>query len=84
MHLHEQIAAVFAKTGWSVAEFLGKSGLDMDRSQLQRKLTGQAPMRTREAQALVDTLRKNGVEITIAWPADADDVNIERANEPHA
>ncbi len=72
MQLHEQIAAAFEKTGWSVAELLGKSGLDMDRSQLSRKLSGHQPMRTREAQVLVDTLRRNGIEITIVWPAEAD------------
>lgn len=69
MQLHEQIAAVFEKTGWSVAEFLEKSGLDIDRSGLQRRLAGDTPMRTEEAEQLVDTLNEHGFTITIVWPA---------------
>lgn len=68
MQLHEQIAAAFATTGWSVAEFRDKSGIALDRSQLARRLSGDTPMKTGEAELLVSTLRKHGVDVTIAWP----------------
>lgn len=68
MQLHEQIAAVFAKTGWSVAEFLERSGLDIDRSALQRRLTGDTPLRDNEIVCLVDTLNRHGFAITVTWP----------------
>lgn len=69
MQLHEQIAAVFKTTSWTIAEFVGKSGLPISRIQLGRKLDGRAPMRTIEAQVLADTLRRNGFEITLSWPS---------------
>lgn len=70
MQLHEQVAAAFEKTGWTIEELLDKSGLDMDRTQLGRKLGGKAPMRTEEAEVLVDTIRrKSDVEVVIRWPA---------------
>lgn len=69
MHLHEQVAAAFEVTNWTIEELLDKSGLDMDRTQLGRKLSGKAPMRTEEAQVLVDTIRrKGGVDVVIQWP----------------
>lgn len=68
MQLHEQIAAAFEKTGWTVGEFREKSGIGIDRSQLSRRLSGDVPMRTEEAEILVDALRKYGFDITIAWP----------------
>lgn len=68
MQLHEQIAAAFEKTGWSVAEFREKSGIKIDRSQLARRLSGDTPMKTEEAELLVDALRKHGFDVAIAWP----------------
>lgn len=69
MHLHEQIWVVWKQTGWTVNEFLGKSGLKLHRTQLMRRLKGETPMRTREAEKLVDALRRNGFDVTLTWPS---------------
>ncbi len=70
MQLHEQVAAAFAKTDWTIEELLEKSKLEMDRTQLGRKLSGKAPMRTEEAQVLIDTIREKGrVDVAISWPS---------------
>lgn len=70
VQLHEQVARAFALTGWTVEELLEKSGFDFDRTQLGRKLSGKAPMRTEEAEVLIDTIRKKGgVDVVLRWPA---------------
>lgn len=69
MQLHEQVATAFGQTGWTIEELLEKSGLEMDRSQLGRKLSGKAPMRTEEAEALVDAIRRKGIDVVITWPS---------------
>lgn len=42
---------------WSVKKLLDESGLDMDRTSLQRKLHGEQPLYDHELQALVDALQ---------------------------
>lgn len=69
VQLHEQIAAAMRVAGWSVGDLLTRSGLKMHRSQLNRRLLGSVPMRTREAEILADTLRAYGVEVTLTWPS---------------
>lgn len=59
----EQIRDAFESAGISVADLLALSGLDLDRSSLQRKLTGDSPMKTSEAEALANALR-----ISLVWP----------------
>lgn len=69
VQLHEQVAAAFALTDWTVEELLARSKLPMDRTQLGRKLNGKAPMRTEEAQVLIDTIRKAGFNVILRWPS---------------
>lgn len=61
--LTEQLHVAFKSSGMSVAELLAKSKLDLDRSSLSRKLHGEQPMRTDEAQVLASVL-----DATITWP----------------
>src|SRR5262245_45732759 len=56
----EQLRVAHEASGWSVQELLEKSGLEIDRSSLARKLTGDLPMKTREAEVLARTL---GVQV---------------------
>ncbi len=60
--LSEQVRDAFEKTGWSVAELLRRSGLDIDRSSLARKLSGDLPMKTGEAECLAAVL-----DVTLAF-----------------
>lgn len=57
----EQILAATKARGWTVAQLLRESGLDMSRSSLQRKLRGEVTLYETELRALVDTL-----QITVA------------------
>lgn len=58
----EQLSDARERSGLSVAKLLAKSGLAMERSALQRKLSGDRPLHVREAQALAKALG-----ITLVW-----------------
>ena len=58
----EQLHAAMEAKGWSVPMLLKVSGLDCDRSSLQRKLTGAQKLSTDEAQRLAEVL-----ECTLVW-----------------
>lgn len=65
--LTEQLNEAFQRSGLSVAELLTKSGIDVDRSSLSRKLKGELRMNVDEAQALAAAL-----DVTLVWmPGDA-------------
>lgn len=49
--LVEQLNAARIKRGWSVAQLLEASGLDLERSTLHRKLHGETPMTGDELEA---------------------------------
>lgn len=59
----QQLSAAFAQKGWSVQELLDRSKLPIDRSSLARKLSGELPMKVREAEVLARTLA-----CVIVWP----------------
>ena len=64
--LSEQVREAFERSGMTVAELLEKSGLDIDRSALHRRLhdgARETPMKTSEAEALATAL---GIELH--WP----------------
>jgi hypothetical protein len=67
-HIHEQLAAARIDSGWSFQLLLDRSGLDMDKATLIRKLSGAVGLRTEEAEALTNTFRKHGIAVTIRWP----------------
>lgn len=69
LRIHEQLNAAIASTGWSLADVLTKSGLKINRASLWRKLTGKLPLKTKEAEVITETLRRNGVSFTLVWPA---------------
>jgi len=60
--LTEQLCDAFKRSGWSVAELLTKSGLDIERSSLDRKLKGELRLNVDEAQALA-----NALGVTLVW-----------------
>lgn len=62
----EQLLDAFEKTGWTVAELLSRSGLDIERSSLHRKLHGEQRMNVDEAQVLATVLG-----LTLVWMPDA-------------
>lgn len=62
--LSEQIREAFERSEMTVAELLAKSGLDIDRSALHRRLKGETPMRTGEAEVLA-----NALGINLVWVA---------------
>jgi putative intracellular protease/amidase len=66
--IHEQLLAAFKKTGWSIPELLKKSGLDLDRTGLWRKLHGKTGFSFEEVGALVDAFRKAGHTVELVWP----------------
>lgn len=53
--------------GWSVPRLLKESGLDLDRSSLQRKLSGFQKLSTEEAETLAECLG-----CTLVWVPDTD------------
>lgn len=66
--LVEQLRDAYEKSGWTMNELLVKSGLDVDRSSLRRKLLDvddPIPMKTEECQVLAATLG-----VTLVWVAD--------------
>lgn len=63
-----QLNAARKAKGWSVPLLLEKSGLEIDRSSLQRKLSGDQVLTTEEAQNLADVLG-----CTLVWVADSDE-----------
>lgn len=52
----QQIRDAFEATGWSVQDLLDRSRLDLDRSSLARKLSGDLKMKTTEAETLARVL----------------------------
>jgi len=54
--------------GWSVPRLLDESGLDCDRSSLQRKLSGDQKLSTEEAEKLAEVLG-----CTLVWVPDTDE-----------
>jgi hypothetical protein len=60
--LHEQLHDAMLKKEWSVPKLLDESGLECDRSSLQRKLTGLQKLSTEEAERLAEVL-----DCTLAW-----------------
>ena len=53
----EQLQEALKAAGWSVQELLDRSKLPIDRSSLARKLTGDLPLKTSEAEVLAATLK---------------------------
>ncbi len=59
-----QLRSAYERSGWTMEQLLEKSGLDLDRSTLRRKLLvneksktdRHVPMRTEEAEALASAL----------------------------
>jgi hypothetical protein len=73
--IHEQLAAMRIASGWSFQQLLDKAapelathGITLCKSQLIRRLNGQADLETIVAEVLVNTFKKGGFAITIAWP----------------
>lgn len=58
----EQLAEARKRSGLSVAKLLTKSGLQLERSTLQRKLSGDRPLHTDEAESLA-----RAMGVTLAW-----------------
>lgn len=57
--LVEQLRDAYEKTGWTMEELVSRSGLDIDRSALRRKILDvkdPIPMKTDEAEALARAL----------------------------
>lgn len=57
--LVEQLRDAYEKSGWTMEELVQRSGLDLDRSTLRRKILDvrdPVPMRTEEAEALAHAL----------------------------
>lgn len=57
--LVEQLRDAYEKTEWTMEQLLARSGLDLDRSALRRKLLDvkdPIPMKTDEAEALAQAL----------------------------
>lgn len=65
----EQLRETYKKTDWTMGELLQKSGLDLDRSSLRRKISGEIDMKTDEAEVLANTFRKHGFDLTLVWPS---------------
>lgn len=67
LSLIEQVRAAQRRQGWSVQRLLDASRLPIERSSLQRKLSGEVPTTTSECQALASALGLN-----LAWiPSEA-------------
>jgi hypothetical protein len=73
--IHEQLAAMRIVSGWSFQQLLDKAtpdlnarGIKLCKSQLIRRLSGEADLETQVAEVLVDTFRRGGVDATIMWP----------------
>lgn len=57
--LAEQVREAFERSEMSIAELLRKSRLELDRANLSRRLSGEVPLRTSEAEALATALGIN-------------------------
>jgi transcriptional regulator with XRE-family HTH domain len=57
--LAEQIRDAFERSEMSLAELLRRSGLGFDRANLSRRMAGEVPLRTGEAEALATALGIN-------------------------
>jgi transcriptional regulator with XRE-family HTH domain len=66
MGLVEQIRRAQLERGWSVQQLLAQSGLQLERSTLNRKLLGDTPTTDAECEALAKALG-----IQLSWPAEA-------------
>lgn len=61
--LVEQVRQAHSKSDLTVQQLLEKSGLPLERSTLQRKLSGDVPTTTDEIEALAKAL-----DYTLVWP----------------
>ena len=68
MGLVQQIRSAALGLGWSVQELLEKSGLPIDRSTLQRKLSGRTPATDKEIQELAAAIRLARPSFRLVWP----------------
>jgi hypothetical protein len=72
LRIPDQIRVAVESQGWSMADLAQRHAARRtkryNRSLLYKKLNGLVGMTTREAEELADTLRDNGVEITLIWP----------------
>lgn len=69
--LVEQLREAYAKTEWTMDELLSRSGLNLDRSALRRKLLDvkdPIPMKTDESQALAAALG-----VTLVWAPEVEE-----------
>lgn len=66
--IHEQLNAVFLRSGWSIPELLKKSGLPLDRIQLWRRLKGVHRFTFEEAGTIAATFTRHGFECVLVWP----------------
>lgn len=53
----EQLAEAFRRSGWTLDELLERSGLDLVKQSLGRKLHGEIRMSTDEAEAIARALK---------------------------
>lgn len=64
----EQLRGALTARGWSVQKLLDESGLECDRSSLQRKLSGDQKLATDEAERLAEILG-----CTLVWVPSTDE-----------
>lgn len=64
----EQLNEAFERTEWSVQVLLDKSGLEIDRTSLARKLKGELRLNVDEAQVLA-----NVMGLTLVWVPSVED-----------
>jgi transcriptional regulator with XRE-family HTH domain len=69
MGLVEQIRSEQLRRSWSTQQLLEKSGLQIERSTLHRKLTGEIPLTAVECQALATAL-----DLQLIWPVNEERV----------
>jgi hypothetical protein len=70
MELVQQIRTAQLELGWSTQHLLNMSGLSLDRSTLQRKLTGDTPTTSAELEALADAIRDARPDFRLEWPSE--------------
>jgi transcriptional regulator with XRE-family HTH domain len=63
----EQLREALKRSDLTVSQLLAKSGLEIARSTLQRKISGHEAMRTSEAEALATALG-----VTLVWMPEAE------------
>jgi transcriptional regulator with XRE-family HTH domain len=76
MELVEQIRAAQVELGWTVQQLLEKSGLSLDRTTLQRKLTGKTGSTFTELLALAAAIKKARPTFDLKWPDGTPDLRL--------